>query len=724
MKKFLMLTSIAIVILCHLSCSPDEEQMQTENPLISDTLTGFNAPLLGDVVLENMYEDEARKLTDKTPLQIVTVLEGTSRVVLQARFRGVRDFGFGFPLYECELMDESAEAMGGIAQGMSGSPVGPPGRIMGALAYGDSFSKAPTRFWVTSIDAMETSIDHQPLGEFLEQEPAPAAPAAGINATYSPVKTPLMITGIQPHRIEELSSHLPDVQRNFVELFAHIGGAPGAPPAGTSAKLAAGDMIGVAIATGDIVNAIGFGTVTQVYDDKFIAFGHPMFGNGQSALPVYRAVTNGIVPNLSISYKSVSAYGNPIGTITKDLTPAIVGEFGAPPPMIPVKVTYHPANSPTPIEKHHRVAYGQEGYISIVAASTVEALRMEMSNATVDATVTLQFQETDTVYTESFRSASPSPFIDVLINTNQIVRSFVDTLANSAGKATLKSVAISVTDKPQITKAEIAEVIAPEEIIPGESATFSIVLVPHWSTAGVERTIQRDVTLEIPEDFPAGEANLSVTAAGPSDLFGFGDLGPPPDAIFDFGFGGGFGDEEERPVPKNLDELIKQMLEDQIDPGLITVTLSPSGFGGDFPPLPPDLFPGDLPLPEGFLPPDAEMPEDDEDGDDGNGDGEEMPEDGEGDDGEMPEDGEEGDAGDGEIPPDFQLPEGFPPLDGLPFPEDIGPPPTVETELTINGFIVTGYKDITVTIKGEDMDMGDVMIPELPELPAEPPVEE
>ena len=110
-----------------------------------------------------MYEDEARKLTDKTPVQIVTVLEGTSRVVLEARFRGVRDFGFGFPLYECELMDESAEAMGGIAQGMSGSPVGPPGRIMGALAYGNAFPKAPTRFWVTSIDAMEATIDHQTL---------------------------------------------------------------------------------------------------------------------------------------------------------------------------------------------------------------------------------------------------------------------------------------------------------------------------------------------------------------------------------------------------------------------------------------------------------------------------------------------------------------------------------------------------------------------------------
>ena len=426
---------------------------------------------------------------------------------------GVRDFGFGFPLYECELMDESVEAMGGIAQGMSGSPVGPPGRIMGALAYGNGFSTAPTRFWVTSIDAMEAAIDHQTFGEILAQEAAPAAPIVGIQATYAPVKTPMMITGIQPHRIQEISAYLAGSRHHFVELFANIDGVAAAPALGTSAKLAVGDMIGTAVATGEIVNAIGFGTVTQVYGDKFVAFGHPMFGTGQSSLPVYRAVVNGIVSSLAVSYKSAAAYGNPIGTVTKDLTPAIVGELGTPPPMIPVKVSYHPANSTTAIVKHHRVAYGQESYIPVVVSLALEALRMESSNGTMDGTVTLQFQETDTAYSESFRSASPSPFTDTLINVDRIVGSFSNTLTNAAGKATLKAVSISITDKPQISKAEIAEVIVPEEIIPGESVAVSVVFVPHWSTAGDERTIQREVTLDVPEDFPAGEANINVSGS-------------------------------------------------------------------------------------------------------------------------------------------------------------------------------------------------------------------
>ncbi len=727
MKNFFLLASIAIMVLSLFACSSDEEQTEIENPAVIDEASAFSgAPLLGDVVLENMYEDEARKLTDKTPVQIVTVLEGTNRVTLEAQFRGVRDFGFGYPLYEFELTDELAEAMGGIAQGMSGSPVGPPGRIMGALAYGDAFATAPRRFWVTSIDAMENAITHQTFGEMFDAERAGAAPG-GIQAAYRPVKTPLTISGIQVNRLEQLSAHLEGSHFDFVQLIADINDAPAAPPTVTT-RLAAGDMIGVAVSTGDVVNSIGFGTVTQVYDDgTFTAFGHPMVYGGQSSLPVYRAVTNGIVSNLQIPYKSSSAYGNPIGTITKDLLPGIVGELGTVPSMIPLKVTYQAGNGPI-VEKNHKVAYGQESFLPIVAAITMDSIRQEISSATVDGTVTLRFKETETVYTESFRSASSATFIDVLINTERIIRAFTDTLSNSAGEATLADVSIAIHDKPQIMLADLHEVIVPEEgITPGEDLIVSVVLLPHWSAAGDKRTIEREVTLQVPEDFPAGDALLTVASENP-----FG----PPDPFFgpDFFF---FGPEEEpKPLPENLDELIKKMEEEQINPSLITITLEslgspPGGLPPGFLPpdlLPPDFLPPDLLPPEGLpLPEDGEMPEDGEapegdempeDGEAPEGDempedgeapeGDEMPEDGEApEDGEMPEDGEA--PGDGEMPPDLLLPEGFPPLDGFPFPTDFEPPPSVEITINIDGFIVIGLKEAFVTIEGEEM--GDGMIP-------------
>ena len=693
MRNFVVLVSIAILVLSQFGCSSDEEQTEVENPAVIDEASAFSgAPLLGDVVLENMYEDEARQLTDKTPVQLVTVLEGTNRVTLEARFRGVRDFGFGFPLYEFELTDEIAEAIGGISKGMSGSPVGPPGRIMGALAYGDNFDIVPYRFWATSIDAMENAIDHQTFGEMLEAARVAAAPG-GIQAAYTPVKTPLMISGIQSHRLEQLSAHLEGSRFNFLQLIADIGDAPAAPPRSTT-RLAAGDMIGVAVSTGDVVNSIGFGTVTQVYDDgTFVAFGHPMVGTGKSALPVYRAVTNGVVTNLLASYKSASAYGNPIGTITKDLTPGIVGELGTVPSMIPVKVAYQAGNGPV-VEKKHKVAYGQEAFLPIIVTVTMDSIRQEMSSATIDGTVTLKFKETETVYTESFRSASSDPFSDVLRNVERLVYSFTDTLSNNAGQATLTDVSISIHDKPQIMLADIHKVIVPEEgITPGEDLTVSVVLLPHWSASGAERTIQREVTLEVPEDFPAGDALLTVASA---DAFG------TPEPFFDpdfFDFGG--PDEEPKPLPENLDELIKRMEEAQIDPSEITITLESLGPPPDaFPPeefLPPDIFPSeDLPFPE-----DGEIPE--------NG---EAPEDG-----EMPDDEEV--PGDGEMPPDLLFPEDFPP--------DFEPPPSVEITINLEGFIVIGLKDVSVTIEGEEMvdemppgEIIDGMIPEEIAEPVEP----
>ena len=81
-----------------------------------------------------------------------------------------------------------------------------------------------------------------------------------------------------------------------------------------------------------------------------------------------------------------------------------------------------------------------------------------------------------------------------------------------------------------------------------------------------------------------------------------------------------------------------------------------------------------------------------------------------------PEDRNRDDAG--------EVPEDLPELDSLLLPEDIGPPPSVEAELIIDGFIVTGFKDVTVRIKGEEM--GGVMVPTEAEVPIEPmePVEE
>ena len=552
MKRFFVLAGIAFVILFQLGCSPDQEQDKIENPAIGDITDEFNsAPLVGEVELESMYEDEVRKLATKTPIEIITVIEGTSKVIIEAEFRKAQTSGYGFPLYECVLTDEAVQAMGGLAQGMSGSPVGPPGKVFGALAYGEAWAEAPHRFLVTPIDAMEATLDHITFGEFLNP---PAAPSAVIKSTYTAVKTPITISGVDNSRLEQLSSHLSGTRFDSVEFYSRIGGAPAATPANASPNLSAGDMIGVALATGDVVNAMGFGTVTQVYGDKFVAFGHDFFRDGQASMPVYRAVVDGIVPNAEISYKSSTAYGNPIGTITKDLRPGVVGELGPAPPMIPVNVIYQPVNSPAPIRKRHKVAYGQEAFIAIVAATTLDAIRMEVSPGTIEANVAISFKETDNVYTESFRSITPDPYESVLANMAAIVLPFTNNLINGAGRATIDEVNISMVDIPYILHTEIKDIHVIGEVKQGEVATFVLEMLPHWTAARERRSMYREVKLRIPENFATGPARLSMSAA---TEYGFNPFGVP-----------------FPPSPETLDQFINQLKDTQFDKGLILVTLA------------------------------------------------------------------------------------------------------------------------------------------------------
>ena len=666
MKRYYVIAFITLAIILQFGCSQDEEQLEVQNPTIADVSNVFNgAPLVGDVVLEPMYEAEVSKLATKTPIEVITAIEGTSKIVFEAEFRRIQPAGFGFPLYECVLTDEAVTAMGGVAQGMSGSPVGPPGRVFGALAYGTNWAKAPYRFWVTPIEAMEATINHTTFGDFLNP---PAAPGSGINATFTKVKTPITISGVDNNRLKQLSSHLSGTQFDSVQFIARIGGAPVAPPANATLQLSAGDMIGVAIATGDVVNSIGFGTVTQVYDGHFVAFGHDMFRTGKTSLPVYRAVVDGIVPNTEIAYKSSTAYGNPIGTVTKDLRPGIVGELGKLPEMIPVTMNYKPVNSQAPIQKNHKVAYGQEWAIPVVVATTLDSIRMEVSPGTIEANVAISFKETDNVYTKSFRTIAPDPFNAVLENMKSIIEPFSNILYNGAERATIDEVSVSLIDIPNILHTEITDIHVVGDIKQGEEATFVVEMLPHWSAAGRSRKMYREVKLEIPENFIPGPARLAVTSA---TTFGFNPFGL-----------------QNAPSPESLDQLIYQLKDSQYDKGLVLVTLAaleeePEMIDPEIQELFDNFFEqffttlfenlNDTEIgEEGEIPDNGELPDDSE-----------IPEEGEiPDDGKLPDDGEIPDDGDLLVEIEEPLPV---PITGLPF--------------IVNRFIVTGDTEIEVEVQ-------------------------
>ena len=107
--------------------------------------------------------------------------------------------------------------------------------------------------------------------------------------------------------------------------------------------------------------------------------------------------------------------------------------------------------------------------------------------------------------------------------------------------------------------------------------TVGITLVPHWSTAGAERTIQREVILEVPEDFLLAKRTLMFlpvlsTSSEVLDL-----LAPRRMPLLILGSAASEMRRKNR-FHKRLTNSSKQMAEDQVDPGFNHSNANATGF--------------------------------------------------------------------------------------------------------------------------------------------------
>ena len=203
---------------------------------------------------------------------------------------------------------------GGIAQGMSGSPVYINGRLAGAVAFGKAFTD-PKYCFLT------------PIGRMLDllNEPAPRP------SEFLPKNTPLMAGGFTESGVRYLSEKL--------EPFGlKATGVGGSGSFSSTQPLQPGSAVGVSLMRGDIqLGALG--TVTWVGDDgEILAFGHPFMQRGDSCYFMNKAWILASLPNLESAYK-VGNIGETIGTITQDRSAGIAGKIGQGPPVAPVYVS-------------------------------------------------------------------------------------------------------------------------------------------------------------------------------------------------------------------------------------------------------------------------------------------------------------------------------------------------------------------------------------------------
>jgi hypothetical protein len=255
----------------------------------------------------------------------------------------------------------------GVIAGMSGSPVYIDGKMIGAVAYGWSWSKEAIA-GIQPIEYMmklwsEPSVPPKNYNSGIpEKEPFAFARARSLNipalqsdisdstavrATteafgeieLKPIMTPLLLSNMDSSTAEFLKKNL--ARYNLLPVQAG-GGADETEKEGMN-DLCAGCVITSPLMTGDFT-ATALGTVTARDGDKLLAFGHPFFNNGPSAYPMSGGEVFHIMSTLPGSMK-MGAPGKVIGAITDDRASAIAGHIGDKPDFFPVTAEVVDADS-------------------------------------------------------------------------------------------------------------------------------------------------------------------------------------------------------------------------------------------------------------------------------------------------------------------------------------------------------------------------------------------
>ena len=382
------------------------------------------------------------------------------------------------------LYGDLIDKTGGVAQGMSGSPVYVDGRLVGAVAFGKTFND-PHYCFLTPIGRMLPLLDEQ----------------RSVPADWLPKGTALMAGGFTEYGLEYL-------QEKIAPFGLTAVGAGGT--AQESRKvLEPGSSVGAALMQGDM--SLGaLGTVTWT-DDKgnVLAFGHSFMQRGESSFFMTKAWVLGVIPNLQSGYK-VGNIGEPVGSITQDRSTGIGGSLGALPKTIPLFVTANDSDRAQTSNVRVRLVEDEQLVPSIVDAVVVNTVSKTVDRAG-GGTAKLRFHITGVdskkniieIQRENMFYANEA----LLKNLNQeLSEAMTILMQNKFEPVQLYGIDVEAEVSSQVQVAEVFGVRAPAAAVKsGAKVPITVTLKPY---RGEEFT--ETVYFTVPKDHPGGKLALNV----------------------------------------------------------------------------------------------------------------------------------------------------------------------------------------------------------------------
>lgn len=410
----------------------------------------------------------------------------------------------------------------GIIAGMSGSPVYVDGRLLGALAFGWSFSKEPIG-GVTPFSRMESLADDRTF----QANAGPGRPTlmemmeAGREHRLGDVLTDWLL----PESAAELHSLPMAVTSSGVwspaggdwltESWRRLGWI--SVPGGSSKEadresLEPGAMVAAVMVDGDAVLAAG-GTVTEVRGDQVWAFGHPFLGGGGFRLPMARAKVVTVLPSQASSFKFFTV-GETIGSFINDRSRGIWGRLGEAAPMVPVTVTVNGRQFEFRTIRHANLTPFLVGYL---AQSSQAARGRLFGDQTVTVRVELNYLGHEpVVYEEVIASGEASA------QAASIAAGLMAYLETSLFEVPeLDAITINLKTEERLRGSELVDVIPKRWVVqPGELVQVRLRLRPYRGEEFI-----RELAIRVPAGTPEGRLDLVVADGASWSLY---DLGMRP----------------------------------------------------------------------------------------------------------------------------------------------------------------------------------------------------
>ena len=376
---------------------------------------------------------------------------------------------------------------GGIAQGMSGSPVYIDGRLAGAIAYGKAFTD-PHYCLLTPIHDMLDLLD----------KPEPHRP---VSPSLLPKGTPLLAGGFTSAGISVLEEGLEPFGMTIADI-----GVPGT--ASSAKELEPGSSVGAALIQGDLTLG-ALGTVTWTDEQgRILAFGHPFMSRGAAEFFLTKTWVLASLPNLQAAYK-VGNIGAAAGTFNEDRAAGIAGQIGRLPAYIPMYVSVSDStrsqngSARVKLVNDEKLAHKLAAAVLVSqAAKTVDhgkggSARIRFDITARDEKGELLHISRDNMYfdKESVVKVLPAE----LQETVQVL------LQNKLEKVRITNIDVNVNASTEALIAEIKKVSVKEkEPKPGDTIHLQVTLKPYR-----EEEFVRTVAYKLPKD-AGGEVRLNV----------------------------------------------------------------------------------------------------------------------------------------------------------------------------------------------------------------------